>query len=548
MDRCDELGAISRPDVLERVHLSPEHARAQRSWSPPGWRRPACARWQDAAGNQCGTPRGRATRPARAAARLAPRHRAATPGATTACSAWCSRSPSPQRLRDRRALPFALEVVGFSDEEGTRFGKALLGSRARRGQLGRRLVGPARPRRRHAAPGVRRRSGSTRRGSASAARAPGELVGYLEAHIEQGPVPRGRGPLARRTSPPSRAPGGSCSRSPARPGTRAARRTPAAATRWSAPARSSSRSSGWRAPPACLATVGRIQVQPGGGQRDPRPRRAQPRPARRDRRASATCAAEQIAPACARDRRAPRARLRGRARPTAPTPTPCAPWLREAVASGIRRYRRRRPDRAVEPRRARRRWRSAAVTDVGDAVRALRRRGISHHPDETVELPDVARGPRRLRGRGVRRRRAGAGRARAPRRRVTAAGRHRRACDGAEPARGDHPRLRPPPSRLRVRRRRTRRARRRRRRERCAGHDALRASAQSALRRRGRTACRSRRRRTTGGRAAALGRPRVHRVAGLGGDARRTGRPLARRRAPPPLARGPRADLGAHPR
>ena len=38
-------------------------------------------------------------------------------------------------------LPFALEVVAFSDEEGTRFGKALLGSSAVAGQLERRLVG-----------------------------------------------------------------------------------------------------------------------------------------------------------------------------------------------------------------------------------------------------------------------------------------------------------------------------------------------------------------------------------------------------------------------
>ena len=85
--------------------------------------------WQDAAGNQCGRREGRDARAAGAAARLAPRHRARTPGRTTGCSAWCMAIAVAERLRDRD-LPFALEVIGFSDEEGTRFGKALLGSAA----------------------------------------------------------------------------------------------------------------------------------------------------------------------------------------------------------------------------------------------------------------------------------------------------------------------------------------------------------------------------------------------------------------------------------
>ena len=37
---------------------------------------------------------------------------------------------------DASALPFALEVVGFTDEEGTRFGNALFGSRAFAGRVG----------------------------------------------------------------------------------------------------------------------------------------------------------------------------------------------------------------------------------------------------------------------------------------------------------------------------------------------------------------------------------------------------------------------------
>ena len=54
LDRCDELAAISsRPDALERVHLSPEHRAANDLVA--GWMREAGLKtWQDAAGNQCG--------------------------------------------------------------------------------------------------------------------------------------------------------------------------------------------------------------------------------------------------------------------------------------------------------------------------------------------------------------------------------------------------------------------------------------------------------------------------------------------------------------
>ncbi|MFC6345639.1 M20/M25/M40 family metallo-hydrolase, partial [Nocardioides hankookensis] len=90
-----------------------------------------------------------------------------------------------QRLRDRE-LPFALEVIGFSDEEGTRFGKALLGSQALAGVWEEDWWD------------LRDRDGVTLhqafldfgldpRRVGDAARRPDELVGYLEAHIEQGP-------------------------------------------------------------------------------------------------------------------------------------------------------------------------------------------------------------------------------------------------------------------------------------------------------------------------------------------------------------------------
>ena len=97
------------------------------------------------------------------------------------------------RLRRRserrgRRLPFAIEVIGFADEEGVRFASTLLGSRAVAGTFDRKRAQCTRPRRHHHARGdgaVRSRSRAYRRGGARAAR---ELLAYVELHIEQGPV------------------------------------------------------------------------------------------------------------------------------------------------------------------------------------------------------------------------------------------------------------------------------------------------------------------------------------------------------------------------
>jgi allantoate deiminase len=75
----------------------------------------------------------------------------------------------------------ALEVVGFADEEGVRYGTAYLGSAAMAGRFD--SAWPAL----RDADGVR--LGDLLRGDPStAAREPAELLGYLEVHIEQGPV------------------------------------------------------------------------------------------------------------------------------------------------------------------------------------------------------------------------------------------------------------------------------------------------------------------------------------------------------------------------
>ena len=84
-------------------------------------------------------------------------------------------------------LPFALEVLAFGDEEGVRFKSTLIGSRGIAGTLD-----PAVLDTRDAA-GISMRQalvefGGDPRGIKKLARRNGSLRGYLELHIEQGPV------------------------------------------------------------------------------------------------------------------------------------------------------------------------------------------------------------------------------------------------------------------------------------------------------------------------------------------------------------------------
>ena len=91
-----------------------------------------------------------------------------------------------ERLRAQdAALPFAIDVLGFSDEEGLRYGTAYLGSRALAGTFDPALLS------RRDAEGVSLGDALRVFGDApvaSASRAGERLLGYCEVHIEQGPV------------------------------------------------------------------------------------------------------------------------------------------------------------------------------------------------------------------------------------------------------------------------------------------------------------------------------------------------------------------------
>ena len=185
--RINQLGAISEtPEHLARIFLSPEHRVAADlvlSWM----RDTGMAAHLDAIGNVCGRYEG--DRPGLPCLMLGSHYDTVRDagkwdgplGLITAISCVADLN------RRGRRLPFAVEVVGFADEEGVRFASTLLGSRAVAGTF----VESALNSRDHT--GVSMRDALVNFGLdpehiGAAARARRELLAYVELHIEQGPV------------------------------------------------------------------------------------------------------------------------------------------------------------------------------------------------------------------------------------------------------------------------------------------------------------------------------------------------------------------------
>jgi allantoate deiminase len=84
-------------------------------------------------------------------------------------------------------LPFAIEVVGFADEEGVRFGSTLLGSRAIAGTFDRKLL-DSRDRDGMSMRDALAAFGLDPEHTGDAARQRADVLAYAELHIEQGPV------------------------------------------------------------------------------------------------------------------------------------------------------------------------------------------------------------------------------------------------------------------------------------------------------------------------------------------------------------------------
>ena len=185
--RINELGKISEtPEHLTRVFLTKEHrAAADLILS---WMRAAGMRVHlDAIGNVCGRYEGE--RPGLPCLMLGSHYDTVRDagkwdgplGLITAISCVADLNKRGKRL------PFAIEVTGFADEEGIRFASTLLGSRAVAGTFDQSVFG-TRDR-----AGISMRDALTTFGLdpdhiGAAARARRELHAYLELHIEQGPV------------------------------------------------------------------------------------------------------------------------------------------------------------------------------------------------------------------------------------------------------------------------------------------------------------------------------------------------------------------------
>ena len=185
--RINELGKISEtPENLARVFLTPEHRAAAELILR--WMREAGMRAHlDAIGNVCGRYEGEV--PGLPCLMLGSHYDTVRDagkwdgplGVITAISCVADLN------RRGRRLPFAVEVTGFADEEGVRFASTLLGSRAVAGTFNESVLNV------RDSHGISMREAISRFGLdpehiGAAARAPSELLAYIELHIEQGPV------------------------------------------------------------------------------------------------------------------------------------------------------------------------------------------------------------------------------------------------------------------------------------------------------------------------------------------------------------------------
>ncbi|GIW04084.1 MAG: Zn-dependent hydrolase [Thermomicrobiales bacterium] len=87
----------------------------------------------------------------------------------------------------RTRLPFDIEIAAFADEEGTRFHTAYLGSRGFLGALDATTLARTDETGISVAEAIRAFGGDPEQAS-SGVRPAGDVIGYVEAHIEQGPV------------------------------------------------------------------------------------------------------------------------------------------------------------------------------------------------------------------------------------------------------------------------------------------------------------------------------------------------------------------------
>lgn len=187
MHWCDQLAAISsHPENISRFYLTPEHKRCNALVAQ--WMQEAgMETWVDAAGNICGR---YDAKNACAKTLVLASHLDSIPNAGAydgILGVLIAIAVVEQLYQSDITLPYAIDIIGFGDEEGTRFGSTLLGSRAVAGTWN------------HDWWVLKDRNGISLKQAFidfglepdnihSAARNPDDLLAYLEVHIEQGPV------------------------------------------------------------------------------------------------------------------------------------------------------------------------------------------------------------------------------------------------------------------------------------------------------------------------------------------------------------------------
>lgn len=185
--RCEQLALLtSAPGKIDRRYLTPEHKTCNaevKQWMQQAGLRP----WQDEAGNICGSLAGKDSA---AGTLLVGSHLDSVPDAGKYDGILGVLLPitALRLLREHgEQFPFTIDVIGFADEEGSRFGTTLLGSRAVAGTWREDWFALK------DAAGITLKDaldefGCDSTAITSASRAADKLVGYLEIHIEQGPV------------------------------------------------------------------------------------------------------------------------------------------------------------------------------------------------------------------------------------------------------------------------------------------------------------------------------------------------------------------------
>ncbi|TDO97301.1 allantoate amidohydrolase [Marinomonas balearica] len=187
MERCEELGNISQSDAyLDRRYLTAEHKKANQNVE--SWLKSAGMKtWQDEAGNLWGRYENRNPNAERF---ILGSHLDTVPNGGKYDGMLGVIAPLTLIEMYNQCgveFPFHLDIVGFGDEEGTRFSSTLLGSRALTGQWQDEWAN------------VEDDNGTNLRQAlqdfgldfdlvSNAEIDTDGLMGYLELHIEQGPV------------------------------------------------------------------------------------------------------------------------------------------------------------------------------------------------------------------------------------------------------------------------------------------------------------------------------------------------------------------------